>query len=185
MRIQDTAKSVMAARLRAHRGVGFGRRPFLVYCVALAEGRALMSDKELFERIAARVLAMAQDSFPAPVTLRPAKLLEEEEIELDKHSLVLCQHTLRWLHEEGFFRSGGYAIVVNDNLAHHVYPEAQLTAKGLSALNATIDFAGKRGRAGEILVNQMKEAAKDTRSAAVSEIVGRIIGVAAKSFLGD
>lgn len=50
--------------------------------------------KELFERIAARVLALAEEAFPIPITLRPSELLEGEGIEVDSSSVSVCDATL-------------------------------------------------------------------------------------------
>ena len=56
--------------------------------------------KELFERIAARVLALAEEAFPIPITLRPSELLEGEGIEVDSSSVSVCDATLHWLYED-------------------------------------------------------------------------------------
>jgi hypothetical protein len=113
----------------------------------------MMHNKEAFERIAARVLAKAEEAFPLPIALRPRELLDEEGIERDKHSLALCDHTLSWLHEEGFFRSPGPLISGSDDRMERVYAQARLRTKGLNALNATIKLAGKRERVGALPIH--------------------------------
>ena len=68
-------------------------------------------------------------------------------------------------------------------LPQYYFGQARLTTKGLDALNTTVELSGKRGRAGELLASELKEVGKEAQSAAISEIIGRIIGAAAKSFV--
>jgi hypothetical protein len=143
-----------------------------------------MKDRELFDRLAARAFALAEEAFPRPISLRAKDLLELEALDKDSRAVALGNETITWLKNEGLIRCHGpFFAYDKDGESAAVFTDATLTTKGFAALNATIDFGGKKGRAGQILVNQMKEVAKDTRSAAVSEILGRIIGAAAKTFL--
>jgi hypothetical protein len=55
----------------------------------------------------------------------------------------------------------------------------------MSALNQTVDVSGQEAaqKAGDLLVDQVKQAGSETRNAMISEIVGQIIGAAGRSFL--
>jgi|GEM_PF-3204849 hypothetical protein len=141
--------------------------------------------RELFERIAARSLATLDEGFPGPIALRPRDLLAVESVEPTSDTLAVCDQTLQWLWDEGFFRSpNGLIISGTGEMMQNIHPVATLTAKGLNALNANIEVGGERGRAGKLLTEQLSESGKDARAAMISEIVGRIISAAVKGFLG-
>ena len=62
---------------------------------------------------------------------------------------------------EGFFRSAGCVLGEIPDGYQNMYPEATLTAKGLDALNVKVQIGNEEMRAGDILMDQMKETGKD------------------------
>lgn len=143
-----------------------------------------MTNQEVFERIAARVLASAKEAFPVAIILRPTQLLAAEDIEWNKVSSGQCAATLKWLRDEGFFRSQDGILGQTPDGFAIMYQDAVLTAKGLEALNVKVKIGDREGTAGDLLVEQVKEGGKDVRSAAIHELIGGIVGAAVRNFLG-
>jgi hypothetical protein len=49
-------------------------------------------------------------------------------------------------------------------------------------LDAPIEFSGTKGKAGKFIADQAKDSAREARSAIISDLIGRVIGEAAKAF---
>jgi hypothetical protein len=96
-------------------------------------------DRELFDLLAARILARLHEAFPKPVRLASHDLLREEGVE--ETPRVVCDDTLSWLHTEGYFKAG---------------------------VHVQIKFKGKRGTVGYLLATEAKASAKDAKAGLTS-----------------
>jgi hypothetical protein len=140
-------------------------------------------DRALFNRFALSIFAKLQEAFPTEVSLRPHDILREEGMEPTAHSLAICDRTLSWLCQEGYFSSPGTVIgEVGPKELQTIYSRARLTTRGYAALDAPIEFSGTKGKAGEFIAKQAKEAAGEARGAIIGDLIGRVIGEAAKAF---
>jgi hypothetical protein len=63
-----------------------------------------------------------------------------------------------------------------------IYHQARLTTRGYAALDAPIEFSGTKGKAGKFIADQAQDSAREARSAIISDLIGRVIGEAAKAF---
>jgi hypothetical protein len=134
-----------------------------------------MTDRKLFDLLAARVLKLAEDSFRTPIaSMKPINILKLEELEPTSLNLELCHQTIRWLKDEGYLRCQDPVFATQDNQHVMVFHDVILTNKGFNALNATIDFAGKKERAAEVLGKALKGAGREMRSAFLAEIIKQI-----------
>ena len=61
---------------------------------------------------------------------------------------------------------------------------SRLTTLGFATLEIKLDFRGKLERAGDLLADQIAGVVGKARDAAISEVLGRLVGAAAKSLLG-
>jgi len=139
---------------------------------------------ELFNRFAARALAQLREAFPNRSTLLPEQIVEEEGIDLERPNALICYDTLAWLHDEGYFTTQFRSLGTKSKFGFGGFVGAQLTDKGLAAMNVEVSLGDETRPVGEILVEQVKGAAEETRSAVIGEIIGKIIGAAAKTILG-
>ena len=149
-----------------------------------------MENRELFERVAARILTEALDAFPEQRDFRSYEILEAEELDLSQHNFTLADSTLSWLHDEGFLRELGRGQPHDPTgTARLECRKSRLTVVGLAALNQTVEMSGQSSgeRAGDFLKDQVKQSGGEARKAAISEIIEKIFGMAAaiasKAFL--
>ena len=144
--------------------------------------------RTLFFQYAGHALATLDKAHPDPVTLTATKLVKALGQELTKTHFGLCERTLSWLADEGYFRcSRGTSD--NPDVAETAFRGARLTTLGFASLNTTVAFHGEPQRVGDalrsVLRDQLKKAGDKARDAAVSEIVKQLISAAAKMFGGD
>ncbi|MEQ1707454.1 MAG: hypothetical protein ABL864_03895 [Terricaulis sp.] len=90
--------------------------------------------------------------------------------------ISFCSHALSWLHSTGYF-SGAARM-------HNIqFKEAVLTPRGFEALNATPAALESRGTLGKQLGTALSAGSKEAGHAVISQIVGQIVGTAARGFL--
>src|SRR5688572_4780705 len=137
-----------------------------------------MSEKtkrERFIEYAAYVLAELDEAHPHRIVLVPSKVVAALGQEQGKDTTLLCQASLDWLTDNGYFhcsrRPGS-----NATIAEHVFAEASLTEKGWTKLGVEMDLRGIKRRAGDVLRDEVKKIGENTRSGAIGEIVGQVIG---------
>lgn len=143
-----------------------------------------LEHRDAFKRYAAFALAKLDEAHPNRVNLVPTKIIAELGEEISKQNVFLCERTLDWLVENGYFKCNSRRWSGDPNFAEHAYREARLTTLGFTALDAKIDFRGKSERAGDVLVEQVKAVASEARNAVIGEVVGQVIGGFTKSLMG-
>jgi hypothetical protein len=141
-----------------------------------------MKNLELFERLAGRLLAKCAEEFPSGIKISSEKLLEAEGLDPSNDHFKVVNGTVQWLEEEGFIRID--AVHPVSGTMDKNFRNVRLTKTGLSAMNVTITLGERKGRAGDLLIEQLKQGSAEARSAAISEIVGGIIGAATKAWAG-
>jgi hypothetical protein len=129
-----------------------------------------MRNRYLFERLAARALAMCEEKFPIGVTISTLQLLKLEEVWNSKESLEVAVDTIRWLEDQHYLRLRRVYSVQNSNDCQ--FHGVCLTQKGLAALDLTITVGKRQGRAGELLREQLQAVLDDSRKETISRIVG-------------
>lgn len=144
-----------------------------------------MGHRALFKRYAAFALAKLDEAHPNRVNLVPGKLVEELGDEALKENIFLCERTLDWLVENEYVRVSSREWSGNPNIAESTYRDARLTTQGFAALDIKIDFRGKAQRAGDVLLEQVRQTASEARNSALGEVVGQVIGGFTKSLLGS
>jgi hypothetical protein len=148
-----------------------------------------MKHRELFERIAARTLTTAFDECPMPTDFHAKAILDTEGIDRTVEHYKVADSTLDWLHSQGFLSAEGKGRIRDEKAGHNYreYRKSVLTPVGLAALDRTVDFSGKTGtkRVGDFLSDQLKQSGGEARKSAISEIVGGVIGAAARAYMGD
>jgi hypothetical protein len=137
---------------------------------------------ELFKRLAGRLLAKCAEEFPGGIKITSEKLLETEGLEPSNDHLKVANGTVQWLEEEGFSRVDAVHAVLGTMDKN--FRNVRLTKSGLAAMNVTITLGEQKGRAGDLLIEQLKMGSADARKAAISEIVGGIIGAAGRAWTG-
>jgi hypothetical protein len=141
-----------------------------------------MKNLELFERLAAQLLAKCAEEFPSGIKITSQNLLETEGLDPTNGHFKVANGTVRWLEEEGFIRIDAIHAVMGTRDEN--FRNVRLTKAGLTAMNITITLGEQKGRAGDLLIEQLKQGSADARSAAISEIVGGIIGAASRAWTG-
>ena len=164
----------------------------------MSKGDIELANVEVFNLVAAAVLARLYESFPIPRMLSghliAVELLGEEKFfhpeglrdvagfgsKTDEGSRYeqIANRGIEWLEATGFMvRAQGASAHV-----HHV-----LTPKGFEALAAIpSSVAGKERKSlGQQLTKAARTAGDRTSSAIISDIVGQVIGAAARSFMGS
>jgi hypothetical protein len=139
---------------------------------------------ERFNQYAGYFLAKLYESFPQPCTLDcveavsgkglpepvTTELLQEATTDPE---IRFCCDALKWLRTTGYF--------TGDERLHSVQvARAVLTPKGFEALNAVPDALQGKAPLGEQLASLAAEGSKEATKAAISEVVGQVIGVAAR-----
>ena len=101
-----------------------------------------------------------------------------EQLSLDESYRPFLSQGFQWLVSEGLVRTSRIQIYNNGAL---VASDACLTAKGFDVLGTTM--IGKTETLGQKLSELTKESIGTARAAVIGEVVGQVIGVAAKTFL--
>jgi hypothetical protein len=144
----------------------------------------MASNIERFNRYAGHFLAKLYEAFPQACTLDSVEAVKgtglgESVSQNDlQHATTdpevrFCCDALSWLHTTGYF--------TGDARLHYVQvARAVLTPKGFEALNATP--LQSKEPLGKRLAHLVGEGSKEAGRAAIGEVVGQVIGVAARSF---
>lgn len=144
----------------------------------------MADQRDRFNQYAGYVLAALDKEHANPVLLGPSKIVAALGQEPPKENIFLCQRSLSWLDDNGYFKCAGRAYSGNPDFAESAFHEARLTTLGFSSLNLTIDFRDRTERIGDALADQLGKAAGVARDTAVSEIIGRLIGTVARGLVG-
>jgi hypothetical protein len=146
------------------------------------------SPHDLFRQYAAYALAVVYSQHPTPVSnLTPSKIVAELGHEVKKANIFTCQNTLGWLEANGYLLCGRQAprTTEGEGIAERSFRGVWLTDKALAALDVKVDLRGTVERAGDVLRDKLAKTGGSFRDAVITEIVGRIIGTATKSFFGE
>jgi hypothetical protein len=144
----------------------------------------MASNIERFNQYAGHFLAKLYESFPQPCTLDCVEAVKGTELAEPINDKLLqeattdpevrfCSDALKWLLSTGYF--------TGDQRLHCVQvARAVLTPKGFEALNAVPDALRASAPLGERLSHLAAEGSKEATKAAIGEVVGQVIGVAAR-----
>jgi hypothetical protein len=123
------------------------------------------SQIELFDRCAAIVFAKLYESFPLRITIDyydvPISLFEESDSSsLVAHKFEIYEATIRWLREAGFIWAG--------DVDRGKACDMVLSPKGLEVLKVPSSISKKPETLGQLLVEAVKNGAKDVAKNGVS-----------------
>lgn len=143
------------------------------------------SNIDRFNKYAAFFLAKLYSSFPEPCDLDTKEAVtgtpfsassttQDLQEATTNPEIRFCASALRWLYDTDYFRG-------QPNLHNVRVSQAVLTPKGFEALNAVPNSLDQKGSLGNQLLKLGAEGSKTAAQATVSETVGQIIGIAART----
>ena len=133
-----------------------------------------VSNRDAGNAWTAYILGYLYEEWPARADLNYLDISKATDIDAGYYGEDIFTDLLLWLRQEGFiaFQEGydGGASCVS------------LTSKGMASLGE--DVGCSKGPLGKRLKQVFSEAGGETRRAAISELVGIVIGAAAKAYSG-
>lgn len=128
---------------------------------------------EVFNHIVLYVLIKLYDAFPEPIGLDSSSIgLDARPDENDRDeiwkSMVLSEHTIDWLQQEGFI-----TVESKTNIGDFGYNGVRLTLKGLTLLGYTpASVVGEKNK--ETLINRAKGVFLKATEQSATEVVGNL-----------
>lgn len=144
----------------------------------------MTSNMDAFNELCGWVFATLYATHPRWATLRIEDVPEGTRAKLEAVSPSQRDRDLFWVQALDWLESEGFITIRSKSLSNPKRDGVTLTMMGFRALNAVPDNLRRQETIGDLLIEQLKDGAKETRGAVISGLVGAAMGAAAKAFSG-